>query len=120
MASTSKGVFTAAKSAARTDNVSVIRVDWRERTWKRGPSRAHAFDDLVPELRRRHLGRSRHLAREIVGNPTGADGVLDAAYDPLGDFGPAHVLEHHDTGEDHAPGIDLVEIGVLLRGAVRR
>ena len=35
-------------------------------------------------------------------------------------FVPTHVLEHHHAGEDDAARIDLVEIGVLGRRAVRR
>ena len=36
----------------------------------------------------------------------------------VGRLGPAHVPEHHLAREDHRARVDLVEVGVLRRGAV--
>ena len=33
---------------------------------------------------------------------------------------PAHVAEHHLAGENDRAGVDLVEVGILGRGAVSR
>ena len=39
--------------------------------------------------------------------------------DQVGDFRPAHVAEHHLAGKNDRAGIDLVQVGILWRGAVR-
>jgi len=40
--------------------------------------------------------------------------------DGIGGFEPTHVAQHHLAGQDHRAGVDLVEVGVLGCGAVRR
>ena len=60
------------------------------------------------------------VAREVVGDVLRLDRVLQTAHDERGGFVPAEILEHHHTGQDHAARVDLVEVRVLGRRAVRR
>jgi hypothetical protein len=96
------------------------RGTWRGAWLATAAVSAHRGDDRVAEARAGDLGRARHLAGEVVRDRLRADRLLDAGDDELRGLVPAHVLEHHDAREDHAPGVHLVEPRVLGRGAVRR
>ena len=48
------------------------------------------------------------------------DGIAESLHDQLRGFVPAHVLKHHDGGEDQRAGIDLVLTGVLGSRAMSR
>jgi hypothetical protein len=78
------------------------------------------LDDLVRELAALHFGGAVHQAGEVVGDALAGDGLVHAGDDRVGGFGPAHVAQHHLAREDHRARIDLVEVGVLRRGAVGR
>ena len=90
------------------------------RNWKLmiALSSCHVLDHLARELAALDLLRALHQPGEVVGDGLGADRLLQALDDQVGGFLPAHVLEHHHAGEDHAAGVDVVLVGVLGGGAV--
>src|SRR4029079_9734336 len=117
-AMTSRGTSSEAGVARSAARLSVMVPDWcRERMRASG---GHPLDDLIAERGGTHLRRAGHLACEIVGDPLALDRVLESRHDQSADLLPAHVLEHHHAGEDHAARIDLVQVRVRRRGAVRR
>jgi hypothetical protein len=67
----------------------------------RDSSAAHVFDDRVAELGRAHLGRPSHQPREVVGDPATGDCAIHAVDNQIRGFRPAHVAEHHLSGQDH-------------------
>jgi cystathionine beta-lyase/cystathionine gamma-synthase len=73
----------------------------------------------IAELAALDFGRALHQAREIVGDRLLRDGLVHGADDGVGRFQPTHVAQHHLARQDHGTRVDLVEIGVLRRGAVR-
>src|SRR5262245_36212783 len=56
---------------------------------------SHVVDDGVGELRRFELGRAVHQAREVVGDPLGADRAVHPLHHEIGRLGPAEVAQHH-------------------------
>src|SRR5262245_21848725 len=76
-------------------------------------SSAHVLDDGSPELRALEQRPSVHQPVEIVGHALLRDGLGDAVLDQAGNLAPAHVVEHHDTRQDHRRRVDLVLVGVL-------
>src|SRR5271166_5912447 len=84
------------------------------------PDWLHVVDDRLAELRALQQLRAGHQSLEDVGHFLLADGLLEAANDAVGNFLPSHVLEHQHARQNDRAGIDLVLIGVLRRGAVRR
>src|SRR5258708_7990131 len=56
---------------------------------------SHVRNDSVGELRRLELGRSLHLARQVVRHFLLADLLLDPALDQARDFRPSQATEHH-------------------------
>src|SRR4029453_4381716 len=79
----------------------------------------HVRNDCVADLGALHLGRSVHQPREIVGDGLRRDGAVHALDHQVRGFGPSHVPQHHFSRQHDGAGIDLVEIRVLRRGAVR-
>src|SRR5213078_509101 len=71
-------------------------------------------------VRGRELGRARHLARQVVRDTPRRDRARQPPDDRVRRVAPAELLEHHGYREQHRPGIDLVEAGVLRGRAVRR
>ena len=61
-----------------------------------------------------------HQPREVVGDALGGDRAVHPLDDQVGGLVPAEVSEHHLAREDHRARVDLVLVGVLRRGAVRR
>src|SRR5256712_1258082 len=104
-ATASRGVSIWGRAAVATALVTVL---------------ADMLDNALGERGGRDLGRAGQLPGEIVGDPLGGDGPLDAANDGRGHIRPAKLFEHHGAREDDAAGVDLVLPRVLGRGAVRR
>ena len=75
-------------------------------------------DYLAGELGALDLGGALHLAGEIVGHLLGGDGALHPLADELCRLGPAEVSQHQLARQDDRARVDLVQIGVLRRGAV--
>src|SRR5439155_4507503 len=94
-------------------------------TWASGAvTSVLVISDMVDyafgELRGRDLGSARHLARQVVCDPPRRDRAREPPDDRVRRVAPAELLEHHGSREQHRPGIDLVEAGVLRGRAVRR
>src|SRR5438445_8120076 len=77
------------------------------------------LDNALGKPGGRDLGGAGHLARQVVGDATRRDRAGQPAHDRVRCIGPAQLLEHHGAGEDHGPGVHLVEPGILRRRAVR-
>src|ERR1039458_8518448 len=80
----------------------------------------HIVHDRLAELRALEQLRAGRQPLEVVGHLFLADGLLEAANDPVGNFLPSQVLEHHHTRQDNRARIDYVLVGVLGRGAMGR
>ena len=86
----------------------------------RPEARAEIANQDVAELTALDLGSAFHQACEVIGDRLLSDRAIHRGDDRIGGFGPAHVAKHHLARKDHGPGVDLVEIRVLGRRAMRR
>ena len=75
-------------------------------------------NDQIAKLAGRDFSGAFHLPGEVVGDGLVGDHLGQRGLDQVGRFLPAHVLQHHHARQQQRAGIDLVEIGVLGRGAV--
>jgi len=57
-------------------------------------------DQRIAELRALHFFRAVHEAGEIVGNDLVADRASNGCNDQIRRLSPAHVAQHHLTGEN--------------------
>jgi len=80
---------------------------------------SHPFDHGRSECGALHFLRAFHLAGEVVCDHLVSNRLVQRLDDQVGGFRPAHVTQHHLTGQDDATGVDDVFAGVLRRGAVR-
>src|SRR3954462_2736889 len=83
------------------------------------PSALHVFDDGVTEFRGLQLRRALHQAREVVGHASGGDRAVHSLDHQIGGLVPAKMAQHHFAGQNDRAGVDLVEVRVFRRGAVR-
>src|SRR5258705_9946060 len=81
-------------------------------------TRSHMLDHIISELRALDLGRSLHLAGEIVGDALGSNRAVQSLQDQIGGLAPADVAEHHLPAENDAAGIYSVQVGIFWGGAV--
>jgi len=65
-----------------------------------------------------NFGGPFHLAGEVVGDNLLGDGFLKGVADEVGGLSPAHVFQHHHTGEEQTARIDHILVGVFGGGAV--
>src|SRR5207302_2143232 len=75
----------------------------------------HVFNDVIGKFAGADFGCAWHQALEIVSDLFLFDGALEAAFDQVGGFIPAHVSEHHYAREHDGSGIDHLFVGILWR-----
>src|SRR2546425_1021292 len=80
----------------------------------------HIVDHGRRKLAGLYFPRPVHQTRQVVGDNLLPKGLLHGLGDPFGRLVPPQVLEHHHPGQRQGARVDLVLIGVLRRGAVRR
>src|SRR6266508_3928949 len=85
-----------------------------------GVPASHVADHDTPELATRELPRPFHEPGEVIRHGLAADPAIHASEDQIGGLRPAQVAQHHLTGQDHRPGVDLVEVGIPGRRAMGR
>src|SRR6266536_440387 len=80
----------------------------------------HIGDHRVGEARAAYLSCTGHEPGEVVGHGLVGDRPLQAGDNQIGGLAPTKVTQHQIAAQDHTSRVDLVEVGVLRRGAVGR
>ena len=72
------------------------------------------------KLARLYFGRALHPAFKVIRHEFLRDCLFHRAFDQASRFRPAEEIEEHDAAQDHAAGVDHIEIGILRSGPVGR
>src|SRR5690606_1542998 len=65
-----------------------------------GEAGSHVVDHDLAKAGARHLCRTFHETSEVIGDLLALDGLVHRGDDQVSRFAPAHVAQHHFSGED--------------------
>src|SRR5690606_34942104 len=83
-------------------------------------SLTHILDDMCTKLGAFYLRRTFHQACEVICDGFVLDSTIHSFVDQIGSFLPAHMLQHHHTGQDNRTRVNNVLVSILRCSTMSR